>query len=149
MATGLRLPELNSVTLAGYATREAELFTTSSGTQKATIRMGVSRRYKDAKSGEWKDDNFFINVVVWGQAADRAKERCKKGVALVVEGRLTSRDFDDKVSGQKRTVFEVIANRVQFVRPVSDAAEVKAPKAGGESPVPAAAGEADIEEVPF
>jgi single-strand DNA-binding protein len=147
MATGVRFPEINFIVLAGNATRDGEHFTTSAGTQKTTIRMAVSRRYKDPKSGEWKDQAFFIDVVVWGQAAERAKERAKKGVAMTVEGRLSARDYEDK-SGQKRTVFEVVANRVQFLSQPGEGAGAGKPEksqaAGGES-----AGEAAIEEAPF
>jgi single-strand DNA-binding protein len=147
MSTGVRLPDINFIVLAGRATRDGEHFVTSTGTQKTTIRMAVSRRYKDSKSGEWKDQAFFIDVVVWGQAAERAKERAKKGVALTVEGRLSSRDYEDN-SGQKRTIFEVVANRVQFLSQPGEGAGAGAPEksqaAGG-----AAAGEAEIEEAPF
>ena len=151
MPTGIRLPEINFIVLAGRATRDGEHFVTSAGTQKTTIRMAVSRRYKDAKSGEWKEQAFFIDVVVWGQAAERAKDRAKKGVALTVEGRLASRDYEDN-GGQKRTVFEVIANRLQFLSSTeSPSSESASPRPGGESmgSAPKGGESADIEEVPF
>ena len=147
MSTGVRLPEINFIVLAGRATRDGEHFTTSTGKSKTTVRMAVSRRTKDSKTGEWRDQPFFIDVVIWGEAADRAKERAKKGVALTVEGRLSSRDYEDN-SGQKRTVFEVVANRVQFLSQPGEVSGAGAPEksqsAGG-----AAAGEAEIEEAPF
>lgn len=140
-SAGVRLPELNVVVLSGRTTRDAEMFMTQSGMSKATIRIAVNRRVKDAKTGEWKDDVFYVDVVAWKELAERAKERAKKGVALIVEGRLACREYEDK-SGQKRSVFEVMANRVQYL----------SASAAPESPVKAGAASTDaesIEEVPF
>ncbi len=145
-AAGVRLPEINFIVLAGRATRDVEHSTTTTGKSRAIVRIAVNRRVKDPKSGEWKDQAFFIDVVIWGEAADRAKDRAKKGVALTVEGRLACREWEDN-SGQKRTSFEVVANRVQFLSQPGDGAEAGKPEktqSRGES-----AGEAEIEEAPF
>ena len=141
---GVRLPEINFVLLSGRVTRDAELFVTQSGIPKCSIRIAVNRRVKDAKTGEWKDDVFYIDVVAWKDLAERSKDKAKKGVALTVEGRLTSREYDDKTSGQKRTSFEVMANRIQFLSLVGGAEAEGQPK--GEA---APAGAESIEEVPF
>ena len=79
--------------------------------------------------------------------AERAQEKAKKGAALIVEGRLTSRDYEDKASGAKRTVFEVMANRIQFLSTAQEFKSASSPS-GGESTAPASDA-ADIEEVPF
>lgn len=147
MAAGVRLPELNVIVLAGRVTRDAEMFFTPSGVGKCTMRVAVNRRVKDAKSGEWKDDVFYINVVAWRELADRSKDRAKKGVPVIVEGRLTCREYEDKKSGQKRETFEVMANRIQYL----SAAEGSAPTASGpqsEAANPESLPES-IEEVPF
>ncbi len=140
MATGFRPPELNVVVLSGRAVRDGDFATTPSGTARCTVRIACSRRVKDAKSGEWKDDAFFIDVVAWRELAERSKDKAKKGAALIVEGRLSGREWEDKTSGQKRSAFEIVANRIQFLSSV-----------GGESAAkPAAAQDPEsIEEVPF
>lgn len=138
--SGVRLPEINFVLLAGRITRDSEMFVTQSGLTKCTMRIAVNRRVKDAKTGEWKDDAFYIDVVAWRELAERAKDRAKKGVAVVVEGRLTARDYEDK-SGQKRSVFEVMANRIQFLSQTGSEAPSKASGVPSESEA--------IEEVPF
>ena len=138
--TGVRLPEINFVVLAGRVTRDAELFVTQGGTAKVSMRIAVNRRVKDAKTGEWKDDTFFIDVVAWRELAERSKDKAKKGVAVTVEGRLSSRDYDAK-DGTKKTVFEVVANRIQFLSQSGDAPEGGSRKAAAESE--------SIEEVPF
>jgi len=60
------------------------------------MRIAVNRGIKDPKSGEWKEEVFFIDVVAWRELADRSKDKAKKGVPVVVEGRLTSREYEDK-----------------------------------------------------
>lgn len=142
--TGVRLPEVNVVVLSGRVTRDAELFFTQGGTAKLTVPIAVNRRVKDAKSGEWKDDTFFIDVIAWKELADRSKDKAKKGAPLVVEGRLSGRRYEDK-SGQQRTVLEVVANRLQFLALAGDRPAPAEPAGEPASP----AGSGDLEEVPF
>lgn len=139
----IRLLEQNLVLLSGYLARDPDVRFTQKGSAVCHFTVGVTRRYKDTASGEWKDDVAWVPVDIWGEAAERLKDKLKKGSPVHVEGRLRSREFEDK-SGQKRTVLEVVARRVQFLTKLS---------AGGG---PAAATEAaedktamDLEEVPF
>lgn len=145
--TGVRLPEINISILSGRVTRDAEIFVTQSGMTKVTIRIAVNRRVKDAKTGEWKDDTFFIDCVAWRELAERSKDKAKKGVACVVEGRLSAREYEAK-DGQKKSIFEVQANRIQFLTAGGDAgsagaAPAKSASAGG------ASSDESLEEVPF
>ena len=64
MAAELRLPEQNTVLLTGRLTRDPELKYTASGTAMCRFGLAVNRRYKDPKSGEWKDDTTFVNCVI-------------------------------------------------------------------------------------
>lgn len=140
-AIGVRLPEMNLIVLSGRVTRDVEIFMTQSGLTKATVRIAVNRRVKDSKTGEWKDDVFYVDVVAWKELAERSKERAKKGAAVIVEGRLACREYEDK-GGQKRSVFEVMANRIQYLSASGageGGAKASAPSSGSES----------IEEVPF
>ena len=147
----LRLPEQNSVTLVGRLTRDPELRFTAKGSAVCRFDLAVNRRYKDAASGEWKDDTSFISVVVWGDAANRCGERLKKGLPAHVEGRLQSRNWETK-DGQKRTSIEVVARRVQFLsQAAADTADEGAETAAADksADAPAAAEAADDEEIPF
>ena len=143
MTSGVRLPELNLVVLSGRLTRDPETFFTQGGVAKCSFSLAVNRRVKDSKTGEWKDDVFFMPVVVWREQAERCKDKLRKGSPVTVEGRLRGREYEDK-SGQKRSVLEVEASRVQFLA-----------LAGGEkSDAPAKARESEggaeqLEEVPF
>lgn len=143
-SAGVRLPEINFVVLAGRLVRDGEMFSTQSGLSKCTMRMAVNRRVKDSKTGEWKDDAFYIDVIAWKDLADRSKDKAKKGVAVTVEGRLSAREYEDKTSGQKRTAFEVVANRIQFLSMAGEGGS----SASSSTKAPASDSET-IEEVPF
>ena len=145
MSAGIRLPELNVALLNGRLTRDPELFFTPAGAAKCSFSIAVNRRVKDAKSGEWKDDAFYINVIAWKDLADRSKDKAKKGVPLIVEGRLTCREYEDKKSGQKREAFEIMANRIQYLSAAGEGAS--APAAAKSDSAEAEA--ESIEEVPF
>ncbi|MFP6581386.1 MAG: single-stranded DNA-binding protein [Candidatus Hydrogenedentota bacterium] len=107
----LRMPDLNKVQLAGRLTRDPELKYIASGTALCKLGMAVSRKYK-TKTGDMKEETLFMNVTVWGQAAEWIGDKMKKGQPVLVEGRLTSNEWEDK-NGQKRTTIEVNADRVQ------------------------------------
>ena len=144
---GVRLPEQNQVVLTGRLTRDPEIFFTPQGTAKCWFSIAVNQNYKDKASGEWKELVSYVPIVVWRQAAERCKEKLHKGSPVHIEGRLKSREFEDKKTNQKRTVLEVEARRVQFLAPAeSGAAAGKTSEPENAVPV---AGEADIEEVPF
>lgn len=142
----LRMPEINSVMIAGRLTRDPEVRYTQSQMAVASLGIAVNRRVQDKASGEWKDDTMFVNVTVWGQAAERCKDKMRKGTPIMVEGRLTASEYTDK-TGQKRKEMKVTANRVQMMSFESQAGEA-APKAeaAAEEPKGDSSG---IEEVPF
>ena len=137
----IRLPEQNTVLLTGRLTRDAELKYTPAGVALCHFSIAVNRRFKDPKSGEWKDDTSFVDITVWREAAERCGKILKKGSPVHVEGRLRSSSFEGK-DGTKRTKLEVEARRVQILEKASSAV------ASGAGEPEASAG-ADIEEVPF
>ena len=140
----VRLPEQNQVLLTGNLTKDPEVRYTQKGTAMCRFRMGVNRRYKDTASGEWKDDTTFVNIVVWREAAESCGKRLKKGSPVHVEGRLRSYEYEDKnAAGQKRSMLEVEARRVQILEKTSSGAEK--PEGAPEEPSPSG----EIEEVPF
>ena len=109
----LRLVSINRVLLSGRLTRDPELRYTPSGVAVMTFSLALNRRYKD-QSGEWKEEVSFVNVVAWQRQAELASEYLKKGSAIFVEGRLQSRSWETS-EGQKRSVLEVRAERLQFL----------------------------------
>src|SRR5580704_14621526 len=131
--TSLRLVQLNDVRLVGRLTRDPEVRYTPKGQAVARLDIAVNRRYKDG-TGEWREEATFVPVTVWREAAERARERLKKGSPVYVEGRLRSTSWETK-DGQKRSGLEVEAYRLQFLAKTSgDAAGEDESAAGvGES----------------
>ena len=115
MAGQLRLPEQNLVLVSGRLTRDVNVAFTQKGQAVCRFDVAVNRRYLDQVSNEWKDDVVFVPVVVWGQAAERSKDRLKKGTAVYVEGRLTSSEYTDKTTGQTRRSLQITCRRLQIL----------------------------------
>ncbi len=103
----------NRVLLMGNLTRDPELRYIPSGSAVVNLRLAVNRTYKN-QSGESKEEVTFVNVVVWGKQAENCAEYLSKGRPVFVEGRLQSRQWETD-DGQKRSVLEVVADRVQFL----------------------------------
>ena len=107
------MANFNKVFLIGNLTKDPELRYTPQGTAVANLRMAVNRKFRN-KNQELKEETCFINVVTWDKQAENCNQYLKKGSALFAEGRLQSRSWEDN-AGQKRSVIEVRAERVQFL----------------------------------
>jgi len=136
---------LNKVMLIGNLTRDPDLRYTPNGTPRAVFSLAVNRRVRK-ESGEWGEQTDFINIVAWRQQAEFAHTYLNKGRQVLVEGRLQVRSFTGQ-DGVKRTVAEVVAERISFVgaRPPAEGAPAEAPagapEVAGEEP---AAEEPDV-----
>ncbi len=104
---------LNKVFLVGNLTKDPELRFIPSGQAVANLRIAVNRRWK-AANGEMKEDVCYVGVVVWGKSGEACGENLRKGSPILVEGRLQSRSWETE-DGQKRSIMEVVAERVQFL----------------------------------
>jgi single-strand DNA-binding protein len=100
---------INKVILIGNLGKDPEVKYTPSGSPVAKITLATNERFKD-KSGEWQDRTEWHNVVLWQRLAEIAGEYLKKGGKVYIEGRLQTRSWDDKTSGQKKYMTEVVAN---------------------------------------
>ena len=139
------MARLNKVLLIGNLTWKPELRYTPSGTAVADLRVAVNRHYT-TQSGEKREDACFLTIVVWGKQAESCGEYLDKGSPVFVEGRLQTRDWEAK-DGGKRTATEIVAERVQFLRPKNGtkAAEPEAEP----SAAPVGDSEPGDEDVPF
>lgn len=99
----------NSITLVGNLTRDPELRYTQGGRALASFGLAVNRRYQ--VQGEWQEDTSFFNVVAWGDLGENVAASLNKGNRAIVFGRLEQREYENR-EGEKRTVFEVIADEV-------------------------------------
>jgi len=108
-----RMFDINKVFLAGRLTRDPELRYTPDGTPVANLGLAVSRQYATS-SGDKREETCFVNVEVWRKQAEAISKYSGKGRPIYVEGRLRSRSWEAD-GGQRRSVVEVRADRIQFM----------------------------------
>lgn len=140
------MSDFNKVILMGRLTAKPELRFTSGGDAVATLRLASSRRFK-TKAGDEKEESVFIDVSVWRKQAETCAEHLVKGQKVLVEGRLTMRDWMTQTN-EKRIAYEIQAEGVTFMeKPRGASAGSDARPAPQDSDVPAPTG--DDEEIPF
>lgn len=116
---------LNKAFLYGNLTRDPEMRALPSGQQVASFSIATNRTYKD-KDGAKKEVVEFHNIVAFGRQAELIGQYMKKGRPLFVEGRIQTRSWDDKTSGEKKYRTEIVIENFQF--------GASAPGGGGGSP---------------
>jgi len=104
----------NKVILIGNLTRDIELRYTPSGTAVAKFGLATNRVYSDPVTKEKKQEVMFIDITVFGRAAETANQYLRKGSQVLVEGRLSLNQWTDQ-TGQKRSKHEIIAENVKFL----------------------------------
>jgi len=107
------MANFNKVILIGNLTKDPELRYTPQGTAVVNLRLAVNTRFRD-KNQELREETCFVTAVVWNKQAETSNQYLHKGSPVMIEGRLQSRSWEDN-SGQKRSVLEVRADRVQFL----------------------------------
>jgi single-strand DNA-binding protein len=104
---------VNKVILIGNLGADPELRYTSGGSAVSDLRVATTRRWSD-RNGKSQEDTQWHRVVVWGKQAENCKEYLAKGRQVYVEGRLQTRQWEDR-DGNKRYTTEVVAETVQFL----------------------------------
>ena len=106
---------LNKCMIIGNLGRDPEMRYTPSGQAVTQFTVAVNRNYKGS-SGEWQEETEWFRVVAWGPLAERTAEYLRKGRKVYVEGRLQTRQWEDR-DGQKRYTTELVANTVTTLDP--------------------------------
>ncbi|WP_068249244.1 single-stranded DNA-binding protein [Janibacter corallicola] len=120
------------ITVVGNLTADPELRFTPSGAAVANFTVASTPRYFDRQNNEWKDaETLFMRCSVWREAAENAAESLVRGTRVVVTGRLVSRSWEDKETGQKRTVMEMQADEVAPSLRYATAKVTKTQRGGG------------------
>lgn len=102
---------MNKAILIGRLTRDPELRTTPTGRNVCQFSIAVNRNFTNA-NGEREAD--FINCVVWDKQAENLSKYQHKGNQIAVEGRIQTRNYDDK-DGKKVYVTEILATNISFL----------------------------------
>lgn len=102
-----------AITIVGNLTADPELRFTPNGAAVANFTVASTPRTFDKQAQEWKDgEALFMRCSIWREAAENVAETLMKGMRVVVQGRLVSRSWEDKDTGQKRTVMEMQVEEV-------------------------------------
>lgn len=105
---------INKVILIGNLGRDPELRYTQSGSAVANLSVATTRAYTNSRTNERVEETEWHRVVVWGKQAEHCNQYLAKGRQVYVEGRLQTRNYEDK-DGIKRYSTEVVADTVQFL----------------------------------
>lgn len=131
------------ITVIGNLTADPELRWTQAGAPVADFTVASTPRTFDRNAGEWRDgDTLFMRCSVWRETAENVAESLRKGMRVIVQGRLTQRSYDTQ-QGERRTVVELQVDevgpslrraRAQVTRaqaPAASASTASAPGSGG------------------
>jgi len=127
---------VNKVILVGRLGRDPETRYTSGGQAVANFSIATDESYKD-RNGERQKRTEWHKIVVWGKQAEIAQQYLKKGSLVFIEGRIQSREWQDK-EGQKRTSFEIVATNFRML---GGRADGMAAGAGASAGAPARGGD--------
>ncbi|APG60952.1 single-stranded DNA-binding protein [Christiangramia salexigens] len=100
----------NTVQLIGHVGNDPEILNLESGKKLAKFSIATNESYKNAK-GEKITDTQWHNIVAWGKTAELVENYVPKGKEVGIEGKLTSRSYEDK-EGVKRYITEVVCNEL-------------------------------------
>jgi single-strand DNA-binding protein len=104
---------VNKVILVGNLGADPDMRYTPSGQGVCELRVATSESWND-KNGQRQERTEWHRIVVWGKRAEVCSKYLSKGRQVYVEGRIQTRNYDDK-DGNKRYITEIIANDVQFL----------------------------------
>lgn len=102
---------MNKAFLIGRLTRDPELRYSSSNAAIVNFSIAIDRQYTN---GQGQRETDFINVVAFQKQAENIKKYVGKGSLVAVDGRIQTRNYEDK-DGKRVYVTEVVADRVQFL----------------------------------
>ena len=143
------MASVNKVIVIGNLGRDPELRYTQNGQAVANFTVATNENWTN-KAGEREERTEWHRVVAWGRVAELCAEYLAKGRTVYVEGRLQTREWEDK-EGQKRQTTEVVAQTVQFLDrregPPRGAGGAGAPGTSSEpepGPAPSGGGDNDI-----
>ena len=106
---GKSMSDLNRCEFIGRLGADPEVRTTPQGVMVATLHLAVSETWKD-QQGKRQERTEWVNLVLWRQQAEIAQKYLRKGSKIYAEGKLQTRSWDDKQSGQKRYATDVVVD---------------------------------------
>jgi single-strand DNA-binding protein len=105
---------VNKVLLLGNVGKDPEIRSTAGGTIVASFSLATADRQKD-QQGNWQDKTEWHNLVAFSRTAEIVRDYVKKGTQLYIEGKIQTRSWDDKESGQKKYRTEILVNELTLL----------------------------------
>ncbi len=105
---------INKVILVGHLGRDPEIRSTTSGTPVGNFSLATNRQWKD-RDGQRQEETEWHQIVVWGRQAEVAGQYLSRGRQVYIEGRLQTRSWEDRNSGEKRYKTEVVCEILKFL----------------------------------
>jgi len=121
---------VNKVTLIGRLGKDPETRYTPSGQAVCNFSLATDESFKD-RSGQRQTRTEWHRIVMWGKLAEIAQQYLKKGALVYLEGRIQSRQWEDKRDGQKKTSYEIVANGMKMLGGRSEGMAAGASTGGG------------------
>jgi single-strand DNA-binding protein len=138
---------VNKAILVGRLGRDPETRYTAGGQAVANFTLATDETFKD-RSGERQKRTEWHRVVLWGKLAEIAQQYLKKGQLVYIEGRIQSRQWEDKRDGQKRTTTEIVANVMRMLGSRADGAAAGAAAGAGGGTSHGRSADADFDVAP-
>ncbi|GAA3761084.1 single-stranded DNA-binding protein [Terriglobus aquaticus] len=105
---------VNKVFLLGNVGKDPEMRATQGGMVIAQLTLATADRQKD-QSGNWVDKTEWHNLVCFNRTAEIVRDYVKKGTQIFIEGKIQTRSWDDKESGQKKYRTEILVNELSLL----------------------------------
>jgi single-strand DNA-binding protein len=105
---------VNKVFLLGNVGKDPEIRSTAGGMTVASFSLATADRAKDAQ-GNWADKTEWHNLVCFQRTAEVVRDYVKKGTQVFIEGKISTRSWDDKESGQKKYRTEILVNELTLL----------------------------------
>jgi single-strand DNA-binding protein len=105
---------VNKVLLLGNVGKDPEIRSTAGGMTVASFSLATAERAKDAQ-GNWADKTEWHNIVCFQRTAEVVRDYVKKGTQLFIEGKIQTRSWDDKTSGEKKYRTEILCNELTLL----------------------------------
>lgn len=131
---------VNRVTLVGRLGKDPETRYTSGGQAVCNFSVATDETYKD-RAGERQKRTEWHRIVMWGKLAEIAQQYLKKGALVFIEGRIQSRQWEDKRDGQKKTSYEIVADTMKMLGGRGEGAAAAGAGMGGGSSAPRGRGD--------
>ena len=98
---------VNKALLLGYVGKAPEIRSTASGTVAASFSLATTERQED-RQGKWSEKTEWHNLVAFGRTAEIVRDYVSKGAQLFVQGKIQTRTWDDRESGEKKYRTEIV-----------------------------------------